>query len=80
MKYIVKIIATATEQNKNFADSVNTYFVGKGGYIKDDVKWCEGWSRKHFAEHYIKDDKEWKDQYNKNHHMFWIYDYEIIEI
>ena len=51
MKYCVKDVIIDL---KNL--STNVYYVGKDGYVQDDSKYCDGWSRKGFAINYIEKD------------------------
>lgn len=72
--YFVKSIATATENNKNFAGETHTHYIGKGTWVYDEhVSPCWGWSQKRWAEKYIEERKHDFD-YN------WNYQYEIVEV
>lgn len=77
--YIVKVIAKATDKNKNFKGETSIYYYGKGEEEVFNLNYAKeyGWKRRHFAERYVKEQKE-RDAQDKYH--FWTYTYEIIEI
>ena len=81
-QYIVKQINTATENNPNFAGKTETWFMGKGGYGKREIKWLPkgGWSRKCFAEQYIEKCKNYSEELKKHGGEYWTHEYEILEI
>lgn len=74
MEYIVKAIATATEDNPNFAGEKHVYYIGKGTNISSDTKWCVGWKHRRFAEDYVRKEKKWTSENER----FWKYQYEIL--
>lgn len=74
MEYVVKEIATATDDNPNFAGETQIFYIGKGGRIYYDLRWCEGWSRERFAKDYIRRDSEWSSKNER----YWTYQYELI--
>lgn len=73
MEYIVKSIATAKDNNPNFAGETRTFYHGKGGRVYDKPEWTPGWSRKHFAVSFIRNALTWEST-----DMYWTYRYEII--
>lgn len=77
MKYIVKTIATATDDNPNFKGEVHTYFIARD-YVYDEQFYAEmnAWKRRWAAEKWIEDDQK----FERNFSNYWTYEYEIIEV
>ena len=82
MRYIIKVTATATSDNPNFAGDVQTYYYGKGqfmiSYREEPVNALSkylvteyGYKRKYDA---VKASKFWD-----NDAKYWDYKTEIIE-
>lgn len=67
-------------------ETLNTMitFIGKDGYVHDEIKYADGWKRKHFAEQYIENDINcsWNKKVDDRHCIEsgkWLHHYEIIE-
>lgn len=83
-RYIIKVTATATSDNPNFAGEVHTYYFGKGqSLISDKVELVDALS-KYLPTEYgykrrcdaVKAAKFWNDTLGDKH---WGYETEIIE-
>lgn len=77
MTYIVKVVATATEDNPNFKGEVHTHFIDREGYVYDlqESAMMNGWKKRWAAEKFIKEMKEWLAE----RRYYWTDEYEIIE-
>ena len=80
MKYVVKLVSTATENNVRCLGEVQTWYIGKGGYVYNNLKYADGWSRRHFAEKYIREDISNREYFGKGKPVFWKNEYTIVEV
>ena len=83
----IKCIATATNDNPNFAGEVKTYYYGKKQAHLDDegkvLKWCVdeyGYSKKAMAERGLKSLEKVFTETSVKFPSYWTYEFSIVEL